>query len=616
MDNSKTNYVDWSPERLVNRVIDLERQLKELNEKYHRPLFPSPRTTLIYFRYLVLSTPTPSKPHPHRLRNPRVEREFDPSKYSTRFIALKFAYLGQRYNGFEHHANNKTPLPTVEEVLWKALNKARLIFPGEPLSVGGDHVNWEGCEYSKCGRTDRGVSAFGQVVGIRVRSNRPLPKKTSNSANHEYEGLSISDIELATLPLHDFGGMEDSSPHLRLEDPDFQESLSFDPIKDEIPYIQVLNRLLPPDIRILAWCPAPPLDFSARFSCRERRYRYFFTQPAFVPLYEAKSNPKDTTHGQSSALQRKEGWLDINAMKDGAKRFEGLHDFRNFCKVDASKQIENFERRIFHADIVEVTQEFEPAAFVRTPPFSEFVGTSHTNGTSEDSTTSIKSGTPKVYTFVLHGSAFLWHQVRHMVAILFLIGQGLESPDLITKLLDIKSNPTKPMYEMAEDAPLVLWDCIFPSERGNPHEDALNWIYVGDGSGEVDKLVPAASQKGAKFGPRGIVGGLWGVWRQKKMDEVLAGMLLNVVVGQGDTASDRDGYQEEEGNAQMPIPTSQRVFGGGDEPRLGGKYVPILDRPRMQSIDVINAKYAARKGFEHDEKIRDTGFRSVVIQPK
>ncbi|KAL7617024.1 hypothetical protein Lser_V15G00158 [Lactuca serriola] len=30
----------------------------------------------------------------------------------------------------------------------------------------------------------------------------------------------------------------------------------------------------------------------------------------------------------------------------------------------------------------------------------------------------------------IKGSAFLWHQVRCMVAVLFLIGQGLESPDV------------------------------------------------------------------------------------------------------------------------------------------------------------------------------------------
>ena len=58
--------------------------------------------------------------------------------------------------------------------MWKALMKARLIFPTPVESPAPGEVNWEGCEYSKCGRTDKGVSAFGQVIGLRVRSNRPL----------------------------------------------------------------------------------------------------------------------------------------------------------------------------------------------------------------------------------------------------------------------------------------------------------------------------------------------------------------------------------------------------------------------------------------------------------
>ena len=32
----------------------------------------------------------------------------------------------------------------------------------------------------------------------------------------------------------------------------------------EIPYDAVLNKVLPPDIRILAWCPVEP-EFSARY---------------------------------------------------------------------------------------------------------------------------------------------------------------------------------------------------------------------------------------------------------------------------------------------------------------------------------------------------------------
>lgn len=43
----------------------------------------------------------------------------------------------------------------------------------------------------------------------------------------------------------------------------------------ELPYVKMLNRVLPPDIRALAWSPAPA-GFSARFDCQSRTYRYYF----------------------------------------------------------------------------------------------------------------------------------------------------------------------------------------------------------------------------------------------------------------------------------------------------------------------------------------------------
>ncbi|MGP1946075.1 MAG: hypothetical protein ACTS8Y_04790 [Arsenophonus sp. ER-EMS1-MAG3] len=37
----------------------------------------------------------------------------------------------------------------------------------------------------------------------------------------------------------------------------------------------------------------------------------------------------------------------------------------------------------------------------------------------------------------LVGKAFLWHQVRCIVGVLFLIGSGKESPSVVKRLLDI-----------------------------------------------------------------------------------------------------------------------------------------------------------------------------------
>lgn len=507
-------------------------------------------------------------------------------------------------------------MPTVEEVLWKALNKARLIFPdGKSSSIKAQEVSWEGCDYSKCGRTDKGVSAFGQVIGIRVRSNRPLPQKSSSLRPTEEKfntepttpPLSNTSSELTRSGI-DNGHVEEESP-------------LFHAINDEILYPQILNRVLPLDIHILAWCPSPPAGFSARFSCRERQYRYFFTQPAFSPtpgMYNTENSPLSD---ETSRMPRREGWLDIKAMQDGAKRFVGLHDFRNFCKVDASKQIDNFERRIFHSAIEEVDPSSEPASYISGQNFSQFPGASHKakDDDSQKPRVTMKSDdsptTPKVYVFVLHGSAFLWHQVRHMIAILFLIGQGLESPELVTRLLDIHENPSKPLYEMADDAPLVLWDCKFPSEGSTSRENDLQWIYsdkpqlagvTGGASSRIEK-------GNGKFSLGGMIESIWELWRRKKMAEILAGQLLNVVTRPDDMQRHfplDDGAQGDhvQGESRRG---SQRVYFGGNAARPRGKYIPVLERPRMDSIDIINGKYAARKGFSERDDGKASGFRRI-----
>lgn len=520
----------------------------------------------------------------------KESREFDPSKYSTRFIALKLAYLGKNYNGYEYATGNKTPLPTIEEELWKALSKARLIIPRGDQSVG----DWEGTEYSKCGRTDRGVSAFGQVVGVRVRSNRPLPKSPAVERSGEDLKHSEDDghstfprehtFELASLPNGRTDNTAPSGTHpapssptpTDISDPSLQPALNFDHINDELPYCTLLNRLLPPDIRILAWCPAPPIDFSARFSCRERQYRYFFTNPAFLPT----PNHIDPFKGSGNEKKNmKDGWLDIEAMRNAAKSFEGVHDFRNFCKVDPSKQILNFSRRIFRATIDEVPSSSLPLSFLENSQFQLGEGNEKA----------------KVYSFTLHGSAFLWHQVRCMVSILFLVGQGLETPSIVPQLLDVDTNPTRPLYEMACDTPLVLWDCVFSKEGDGDRQDALDWLYVGSTPGTGDQ----------KFGipTGGLMDELWSIYRQHKINELLAGQLFQKVAAQGNTV--------EELSVRGKKTMSQRVFDGSEKPKLVGSWTPVMRKKRGETIEVINERYAVRKGFEGTQEMRVLGFRRL-----
>ena len=476
-------------------------------------------------------------------------------------IALKFAYLGQNYNGLEYAAGNATPQPTIEEALWAALNKGRLILPTDKQAMAAGQITWEGCDYTKCGRTDKGVSAFGQVVSLRVRSNRPLPgrrkmKRTPNGVkpnretNHENMDEEAADVDEVESPFH--------------------------PIKDEIPYVHIINRLLPLDIRILAWCSDLPEDFSARFSCRERRYRYFFTNPAFTPTPKSTGILASRTIDSRTGAARREGWLDIEAMQEAAKRYEGLHDFRNLSKLDATKQITEFKRRIYRSEIVAVDSNSDSAGYVLSKAFSETTTQASTLNNNNH-----VSQAPKVYQFILHGSAFLWHQVRHMMAILLLIGQGLEHPDIINKLMDPQICPLRPQYQMADDAPLVLWDCIYSNPDSTDNEDALDWIYAGDEPGADNR-----EGKG-KYGLSGLVDSLWTVWRQRKMDEILAGSLLNLAVSQGR-------------NEDIITPARDRktkLYLGGDSVMVKGSYIPLMQRPCCEHFEVANAKYAAKKGY-------------------
>ncbi|XP_050938893.1 uncharacterized protein LOC103496569 isoform X3 [Cucumis melo] len=253
---------------------------------------------------------------------------------SKRYIALKVMYFGQR-----------------------ALEKARLL-------VGGRK---ESC-YSRCGRTDKGVSSVGQVIALYLRSNLKDPPNAENSCHNAEEQ-------------HD----------------------------GEIDYVRVINKVLPNDIRVLGWCPVP-VGFSARFSCLRRKYKYFF-------------------------------WganLDISAMERAGKKFVGEHDFRNFCKMDAAN-VHNYRRCIMSFDI---------------------------------SPCDVRTEGNLLWAFNIEGSAFLWHQVRCMVAVVFMVGQGLEDPDVVDILLDPLRTPRKPQYVMASENPLVLHSCEFEGVKFRCSSDA------------------------------------------------------------------------------------------------------------------------------------------------
>ncbi|KAI9711696.1 MAG: hypothetical protein M1828_001807, partial [Chrysothrix sp. TS-e1954] len=509
-----TDYHKWTNEDLIARVNQLEADLRAQNQ-----------------------TGTPSQPDTNQIKIKKPVG-VDASKYATRPIALKFAYLGQGYAGLEY-SKNATQVPTVEEVLWKALARKRLIFKDED-----GPIEWDNCDYSKCGRTDVGVSAFGQVVGIRVRSNKK-PQIISDGTRDE--------------PV---------------------EKQTYDSINDELPYCQMLNSVLPPDVKALAWSPVSE-DFSARHTCKQRRYRYFFTQPAFLPI--------PTAHGvteRHSGSEEREGWLDIAMMSDAAKRFEGEHDFQNICKIDPSRQFTHHRRRVELAKVEEVPLSGLGMEFL------------HTSGFGPRSL-EFPERYSRVYSITVWGSGFLWHQVRHMAAILFLVGQRLEKPSIVSELLDLQRYPQRPVYPMADDHPLVLWDCMFPGDEGFKGSEEVRWIYP-----EEQEPDPARGFNDGlaelRFGYRGMIETLWNVWRKRKMDEIISAQLIDRLTMQptGEYWDPRshDKSQTDQGARQLRNHNlSSRMFFGADAPRPRGKYVPLAKRAVLEPLDVINEKYAKKQ---------------------
>ena len=130
--------------------------------------------------------------------------------------------------------------------------------------------------------------------------------------------------------------------------------------------------------------------------------------------------------------------LDVAKMHAASQLLVGEHDFRNFCKMDVSATV-NYVRTIFgvkfNLDIERSVVEIE-----------------------------------------VSGNGFLWHMIRCIIAILLLIGEGAESPELILDLLDLEKTPRKPLYPLAHPGGLVLFDCYYPGidpEKFQPSEATL-----------------------------------------------------------------------------------------------------------------------------------------------
>jgi tRNA pseudouridine(38-40) synthase len=250
-------------------------------------------------------------------------------------------------------------------------------------------------------------------------------KGDSENGDENDEAVLVGKKRKGYCSENDSGGIQSIETGSKCEEMEEEEVKEMD-------FCGMLNRVLPDSIRALGWCEVTP-DFSSRFSCAYRKYRYFFIR-------------RD---------------LNIDAMRAGAALLVGDHDFRNICKIDIAK-VTNFKREVYSANISLFQENIEH------PELS-------------------------VYMLEIRGIAFLWHMVRCIMALLLMIGEGEEDPDAVTALLDIDNMPAKPHYKMAPELPLVLHECGFDNMRINLQPPVL-WTLTGHYESLWEKHTIAAAR--------------------------------------------------------------------------------------------------------------------------
>lgn len=390
------------------------------------------------------------------MSNKVPKREFDFTQYKQRHIALKILYFGWDYDGLSTQLDNEN---TIEYHLFQALIKTCLV------------ESRDKCNYNRCGRTDKGVSAHGQVVNLNVRSNL------------------IDETDPQNLGLF-------SPESYRPSDSDKTKAAP----RQEINYVETLNRVLTDHIKVIAWAPVA-MDFSSRFKCCSRSYSYIF------PI----------------------GDLCISSIDSALRYLIGEHDFRNLCSFDLKNGVLSHRRTITFAS-VEPIQEVDKA-------------------TADNEQYSF-------YQVTIVGRSFLYHQIRCIMSILFLVGSKKEAPEVVRDLLDITKCTARPNYNRADPLPLCLFDCLY-----EPSDIPLGWRSESKSLGNLLKQLR----------------GLWWSYKTKALMIERAILQMESLCGEG--VEKLDAYQDE------PCRASWKDFGLKCDTMSDAKYISLLNRPKDQTLE-------------------------------
>ena len=196
-------------------------------------------------------------------------------------------------------------------------------------------------------------------------------------------------------------------------------------------------------------------------------------------------------------------------MQEAASYMIGNHDFRNLCKMDVGNGVVNFIRTVDLIDIESFDSSLAPKSSNSGEEYYEseqIECESHPTGMAKDNLpvntrekavhhiTLCRTDNPgmesiektsdrdgySMFVVTVKSRGFLWHQIRAIMAVLVLIGEGKEEPTVVQELLDVEAHPCKPQYSLASEVPLNLFSTEYD-------ESIVRWHYSEDTVSKVCK---------------------------------------------------------------------------------------------------------------------------------